>query len=232
MTSPPADVPVVPWPAFLGGLRSEWRQGEHVAIVGPTGRGKTTLALAILPVRDWVTIVATKPKDRTLAGLRRSGWRIIRAWPPPVGVRRVILWPAWRGPRDTARQADAIATALDTMYESGGWAILLDDLQYLMDELRLGSRVTTLLHMARSLNLSVVASTQRPRWVPVSVWNQSTHLFIFGTKDAEDLKRLGGLGGLDARVIRDAVANLDRHQVLYVNTRTGYLAITQTERGR
>jgi hypothetical protein len=232
MTMAPAEtVPAVAWPAFHAELAQEWRQGEHVAIVGPTGRGKTTLALAILDIRRWVCIVATKPKDSTLAGLTRKGWTLLRSWPPVAGVQRVILWPRWRHRGDTAGQARAIRSAMDSMYQAGAWCLFLDDLQYIMDELRLAGDVTTLLHMARSLRVSLVLSTQRPRHVPVSVWNQATHLFIFGTKDHDDLRRLGGLGGLDARVIREAVAALGAHDVLYVNTRAGTLRTTTVGRG-
>jgi hypothetical protein len=116
-----------------------------------------------------------------------------------------------------------IADALDAMFASGAWAVLLDDLQYLTDELRLGPQMQTLLLQARSIDMSLMLSTQRPRHVPVVVWNQCTHLFIFGTKDADDLRRLGGLGGLDGRIIRNAVAALDTHECLYVNTRSGHL---------
>lgn len=221
---------VTAWDDFYAYLSREWAQGEHVALVGPTGRGKTTLGLAILPIRKWVTLVATKPKDRTVTNLRRAGWRVVRSWPPPIDARRVILWPPWRSRADTHRQAVTIRHALDSIFAAGAWCVMLDDAQYLMDELHLATDTKVFLTMARSLGISMVLSTQRPRHVPVAIWNQSTHLFIYGTRDHDDLRRLGGLGGIDSKIIRQAVASLDLHQVLYVNTRTGAMFITQAPR--
>lgn len=235
-TAPPLPAAVTPWDQFYAYLAGEWRQGEHVAVVGPTGRGKTTLILAIAPIRKWVTLVATKPRDRTIEGLRRRGWVKVSQWPPPVDAqgrapRRVILWPPMRGRHDVARQAAVIRTALDRIFVARSWCVILDDLQYLMDELRLVPDVKVFLNMARALDLSLVLSTQRPRHVPVAVWNQATHLFIYGTNDHDDLRRLGGLGGLNDKVIRQTVAGLDRHQVLYVNTRSGHMTVTQAPNG-
>jgi hypothetical protein len=230
-TAPPLPVATVPWDQFYAYLSREWQPGEHVAVVGPTGRGKTTLILALAPLRKWVMYVATKPQDETIERLPRQGWRKIKAWPPPPGARRVILWPPMRGRADVARQARAIRHALDRVFVVRAWAVVLDDLQYLMEDLHLVSDVKMFLNMARSLKVTLILSTQRPRHVPVAVWTQCTHLFIYGTRDHDDLRRLGGLGGLDDKAIRQAVAELDRHSVLYVNLRTGHLAVTKAPKG-
>lgn len=208
-----------------------WKQGEHVALVGPTGQGKTTLALQLLPAREWVTIFATKPEDRTLSGLRREGYVKISEWPPPNGeVRRVLLWPRWRSPADTPRQAAVMRNAIHAQFLAGSWTLFTDDVQYLTDELRLGRNLATLWLQARALRISVVAATQRPRNVPRLMWSQSTHLFMWGTSDEEDLRAIGGLGGLSAKRIRAAVGALPKYHVLYVNTRDGRLAVTKARK--
>lgn len=217
----------VRWHEFLPRLR--WEQGEHVALVGPTGRGKTHLALALLPRRQWVTILATKPRDRTLSGLvGRGGYVRIGAWPPPhQRTQRVLLWPPWRRIEDRGPQARALRDALGAIVVEGNWCVFADDVQYLTDELRLGDVLQTIWLQARALGVSLVAATQRPRHVPRTMWTQSTHLFVWGTTDADDLRQLAGMGGVDAQLVRAEVAQLARHDVLYVNTRTGALCVTR-----
>lgn len=72
--------PVVPWSTFM--QRMDWRQGEHVTLVGATGGGKTTTAIQLLPMRDWVVTFATKPADDTLDQLVASGYKRVPTWPP------------------------------------------------------------------------------------------------------------------------------------------------------
>ena len=36
------------WPDFLEDFRSEWKPGQHVAMVAPTGQGKTTVLVSLL----------------------------------------------------------------------------------------------------------------------------------------------------------------------------------------
>lgn len=224
------DVPHVAWGDFLPRFR--WHQGEHVALIGPTGTGKTTLALQLLPRRQWNVILATKPKDATLRGLSKHGYKKVTSWPHANPTQnRVVLWPGWRSPLDTPKQRAVLGGALLNIFESGSWSIFADDVQYLTDELALGRILRTMWLQARSLGISVVAATQRPRRAPVEMFNQSTHLFFWQTADREDLARIGGLGGLDSRMIRELVADLPKHHALYVNTRDRKLAITRAEKG-
>jgi hypothetical protein len=223
------DVPTVPWADFLPRLK--WRQGEHVALIGPTGQGKTTLALELLPMRGHTVILATKPKDSTLRGLSREGYVTVREWPPPIAdANRVILWPRWTSPTDNARQRTALEAGLLSVFVERSWCVFADDVQYLTDHLKMRRTLQSLWLQARSLGISVVAATQRPRIAPLEMFNQSTHLFLWQTADDEDLRRLGGLGGISSKRIRAIVAGLPKHHALYVNTRDGALAVTKAER--
>lgn len=217
------------WADFLE--RFAWRQGEHVALVGPTGTGKTTLALAILPRRAYSVVIGTKPKDRTLDRLQRTdGYLRIRSWPPPnADIRRVLLWPPFRALGDTRRQAAVLRDAIGGIFAQGGWCLFADDVQYLQRQLGLAGELATLWLQARSVRITVVAATQRPRWVPREMWSQSTHLFIWHTSDPDDLRSLAGLGGADTRQVREAVQGLGLHECLYVNTRTGDLLVTSVD---
>ena len=227
---PPADlepVPFVPWAEFVAGL--DWRQGEHVSLCGPTGTGKTFLAQALLPRRRYVTVLGTKPKDRSLDRLRRQGYRRIRSWPPPPFTERVLLWPNMRRVGDTQAQAEAFGTALDSMFQEGGWAIYADEMRYLTRTLRLQSIMEVIWLQGRSNRVSVIGATQRPAWVPAEMFTEATHLFFWRMSDRRDLDRVGGLGGLSRDTIRHHAAQLGQHEALYLNARTGQLLRTKAE---
>lgn len=227
-TEPAARAGLTPWSDFLA--RLDWRQGEHLSLIGPTGGGKTTLALQLLPRREWVTVLATKPADPTLNKLRRQGYKLIEKWPPPALTQRVLLWPRFRGRRDMVPQRAAIAEALTEMFAAGGWCIFVDELSYLSQMLRLDTDLRLLWQQGRALNLTLVGATQRPAWVPLEMYSQATHLFFWRTTDRTDLGRIGGLGGIDPGLVRQRVSRLAPHETLYVNTRTGEMLVTKADR--
>jgi hypothetical protein len=54
--------------------------------------------------------------------------------------------------------------------------------------------------------------------------DQSTHLFFWLDNDERNLKRLSGISWKSAKTVQGLIMNLDRYQVLYINTRTGEMA--------
>lgn len=227
-----ADVDRVAWPAFLDAF--DWRQGEHISLVGPTGCGKTTLGLAILPRRRYVIALGTKPRDDTLDKLRRSGWLRAFDWPvpPPRGneARRIILWPRFHRMDDATRQRDIFDRALRGVFTQGGWCIYADELRYLANDLKLDRLLRLLWLQGRSLSVSLVGGTQRPAWVPLEMYDQATHLFLWRDNDESNLKRISGIGGaLNPKEVRTLVSRLPLHDVLYLNTRTGRRLITRVD---
>src|SRR4051812_31470861 len=86
-------LPLTPWSEFL--REFQWKQGQHVSLIGPTGRGKTTLAKQILSRRDYVIAMGTKPRNKNLEDLRAQGYVRVRDLPsPPLELApRVLFWP-------------------------------------------------------------------------------------------------------------------------------------------
>lgn len=216
---------VAEWDSFYEYFRRTWKQGEHVSYIGPTGSGKTTLALAILPVRRYVLALATKPRDATMDALHKEQrWPIVREWPP----RRVhgrgdnlIVWPRFRGLHDIHRQQDVIYRAIMDAFAQQNWCIFADELHYMCHTLGLAKPLEMLWSQGRSLGISLVGGVQRPAHVPLMAYDQATHLFFWRDNDETNLRRISGLGGLNSAEIRRTVAALPRHHALYLNTRNG-----------
>lgn len=223
-----ADVPLVRWSELAP--RMAWAQGEHVTLVGPTGQGKTTLLKSLLPMRTYVAVIATKPVDASLDALRRQGYVLIREWPPKRDTERVLLWPKIDRITDLPNQAAVIRDALGAIYTSGSWCVALDEARYVAEQLGARDLLQLLWLQGRSNKVSIVAATQRPRFLPIEAFSQATHLFLWRSRDRYDLDRLAGLGTIPTATIRNTIANLPPHTCLYVNTRDDTLAITRPPR--
>lgn len=215
----------VAWADHLA--RLDWRQGEHVALVGPTGCGKTTAMLDLIERRGWVTLLATKPRDRTLR--RLPGWTRIEQWPPPPMTNRVMLWPRWRTIADNAKQGAEFREGISRMVMAGSWCIVADDAEHLTQNLGMEPMLRTMLNQARAMDVSIVTASQRPRRVPVAVWSNSSHFYVWATPHPDDRKALSGIAGLDYRQLGEVLRALpSRHDLLYVNPTTGEVTITNT----
>jgi hypothetical protein len=222
--------PLIPFDRFMAAMR--WKQGEHVTLIGQTGSGKTTLALALLNLRRYVCVIATKPRDRTFQKLREQGYTITREWPVPHEVwEKVVFWPRNSQMRHIGAQRDAIADCLESIYETGGWTVYLDEIRYVADPAYLGLRthIQLLLTQGRALDVSVVGGSQRPAWVPLECYSQATHLLFWRESDDSNLKRVASIGGIHTKTLRELVPRLPHHECLYVNTVSGRMLRTRVD---
>jgi ABC-type dipeptide/oligopeptide/nickel transport system ATPase component len=220
--------PRTPWADFLT-TRFRWRPGEHVGLIGPTGQGKTTLLHSILPLKRYVTVFATKPYDRSMEALERQGFMRWERWlshDPTMSPKR-ILWPDATRMHSEQKQQDAFADAFDRIYRERNWTVAIDELLFMTRNLNLGREVRTYYTQARALDISLVAATQRPAWVPTEMYDQSTHLFLWRNNDARAQQRLGEINMVNSELVKDVVRNLEPHQALYINTRSGDMCRTR-----
>ncbi len=214
--------PVVDFQELLS--RMNWRQGDHVGLIGPTDCGKTTLAYTLLPMREYVTAIVTKPAsasaDRFFV---QQDYKLLNKWPikEPAHVSpRRLLWPTQKRMGDINHQQYEIWTALDNIFVTGGWCVYFDELKYVCEQLGLKREVLLYWLQGRELGISVVAASQRPKWIPLEMFDQSTHLFFWNERDDVNLSRIAGISSMDTMMIRHTVRELEPHQFLYLNTRT------------
>jgi hypothetical protein len=233
---PPDDMaPVVEWDDFLTYVL-DWRQNQHLALIGPTGQGKTNALYSLLRQRKYVTYFASKIQDETLdAYTEQGGYEKITDWPPrkgrlfrrevkPEEMPRRLLWPDASRLDSEAEQRRVFQKAYSDIYTRGGWCTVWDDFWYLAMILGFTRDAKKFLLNARSNYIPFVLATQRPAGQNmVEIFDQAEHLLFYRDNDERNLKSIGGVGWLAARPIMGFVANLDPFQSLYVNTRTGWM---------
>lgn len=214
----------------LSSSDKRWKQGEHLSIIGPTGSGKTYLGLALLPIRKYITVFASKPRDDLLLAYgKKHKYEKIAQWPPSSMTERVLLWPRYNGPADRARQHIIFRNAVNDQFRAGAWCLFIDEVFYWTEILRLAEWLKAIWVQGRSIKLSLMAATQRPAAVPLLMYDQATHLFFFRFRDERDLKRIGGIGWLDRKDIQETVSRLEQYEFLYIHVPTGEMIISKVK---
>lgn len=197
-------------------LKSHWRQGEHISLIGQSGTGKTTLAAKLLDIRGYVVVTAVKRRDETLTLFRRKGYKTIGKWPPDYGFNQVILWKQPKSlSDDLGTQRAAIHKMLNAVYLDGGWCVYLDDTGYLASTLRLATDIGVLLNQARSNRVSVVVGMTRPSSViariPKETLNQVRHVLVFKYSNIDEIESCAKVAGISRASMSEIQALLQRY---------------------
>lgn len=223
-----------------------YHDGEHLSILGPTGWGKTTLALQLLGQcsgqgRPALTLVM-KPRDETADRIGEDlGHKVIRTWPPlrvpyTAGPDGYLLWPkhTFDPSRDDPHLLGQFRKAVLDCYARAGQAmgkprgtgcIVFGDEVAGLVELRdpgrrqqasMESVLSTLWRQGRSMDCGLWGATQRAAFVPRAMYSQAEHLFLGNDPDEAGRKRFGEIGGVNPRLVRHIVAGLDRYHWLYL----------------
>lgn len=227
---PALDVEHVPWEVFRRRFGMRWSQGEHVVIIGPTGQGKTELATRLLPIRSHVVVFGAKGRDTTLDQLLTAGYERAGSWNGLQDVYdRIVLWPQIKGAEHWREQREVFADAMAAIYRSGGWCTVFDEVVYMARFLRLERELEFLLQQGRSAGISVMAMTQRPAFIPLAFYDQSSHVFVFKDPDTRNIQREAEFTGTDRRFFHGLVHSLKKHEFVYYNKDTGYMARSKVE---
>jgi len=235
--------PLVPWTALRPRFAKAWKPGQHIAVFGPNGYGKTTAAIELGELPNVPTIlVVTKRRDGLISALPKRGWTLTRTLEQTkhavdnrqAGERyfgrgasstppRIVFWPTATGglKQRRAKLRTILERLLDWVYEHGNVVVIVDEGIFLIRNLRQGENVEMLLHEVRSSGVSLVLLGQRPAWFPHSVYSASTWLLMFATNDPDDLKRLSEIGGgIDPKALREDVQLLPMYEFVLVSPRS------------
>jgi hypothetical protein len=202
---------------FLATLDENWEPGEHITIIAPTGGGKSWIAADILSLRQWVVVIATKARDKTLE-TRYKDLARRSTWPPDYTQKRVLLWkkPARLG--DFQSQQLLIYSVLADIYVRGGYTVYFDDVYYISNTLKLKSALQMFYTQVRSGNVSILASIQRPSWVPIEVVGQATYLIMLKIRDIVDIERVAQGVGLSKKELIAANETLQGREFLLLQS--------------
>lgn len=225
--NPEDDVVVgVPWDAFDGYFKDNWTPGQHVALIGPTGEGKSTFAVGILQNRRYVLAFDPKGGDDTLAA---SGFQRVVKWPPPGRIRqdiaegkpaRLIIGEKGAPPEELASVFDK---ALEDAFKEGGWTVYFDEFQIAADKrmMNIGNKIEKLLISARFKKVSVVTAFQAPSWVPTASTRQARWIVMWPTRDEDCIKAVAQKAGRDKTQVMEVVKKLPPYHSLVIPPRAG-----------
>jgi len=237
-----ADVPRASWAEVAPEFIDAWHQGDHLILLGKTGRGKSTFAYDVLQRRyeqSWANVCAfiTKKRDETSSDLE---WDRIVDWPPGFKERRgpipradrvphsrIMLWPPYT--KASTFPADVRPTfleALDEIMEEGNWTLYLDEAAYIVQSLKLRTSMDELFTQSRSNGITLLAGSQRPVWVSRAQLSQHCWVSCFKIGDQEEATRAAEVVGNRDRY-KALITQLGEHEFLLVNTVSDQAVISQ-----
>jgi hypothetical protein len=225
----------IEWRRFLRSLR--WQQGDDVTILGPKGSGKTTLELELIKKRACVVLFLTKPRDRVLSAyIKENEYTIYRRWEAHTIEDKIALWPPFDDESSFYKQHIIFREAINGrgrkepgIFKQGGWTIVIDEVLYFTEELKLEPSLRMLWTQGRSNDLTLVAGSQRPRDIPQLMLSQPVHFFLFNVGDDYEVERIAKIITRVSKEIRYIVPRLAKHEFLYVNKDTGELVKSKVE---
>ena len=239
-TRPPRDTgpPVVTleWDRFLDYMRDCWEPGAHIANIGPTGEGKTTVNVGLLNTRKYVLCLDPKGEDDTL---ELSGWVRVgkipgermrpfsedrRKWDQihrdiaDGKPARVIVGGSADTEEQDARLVDLMGRSIAYARHNQGWALYVDEFELLSSQrmFRLGPPVERMLISARRAKTSIVTSFQAAAWVSKHATRQARFTIMYSTGDRQMIKNVAESMGRDWRVLAAAVDELPKFYFLVI----------------
>jgi hypothetical protein len=222
--SDPRQVIAAEWGKFSQWFAAAWQPGQHVALIGPTGEGKSTFAAGILDARKWVLALDPKGEDETLA---KTGYKRLVKWPPPGRDRdriaegkpaRYIIGGLTRTEAELRALDKLMRQAVEGCRAEGGWTIYCDEFQLLADRRMYGldKEIERLLIAARSKGTSVITAFQAPAWVPKAGTRQATFTVVWPTRDRNMIKTVAEAMGRPRQDLEAAVYELPSYHVLVI----------------
>lgn len=217
-------VEALTWKQFIPWFKQRWNPGEHMALVAPTGSGKTVFVRDILAMRKYVAALDPKGGDSSLTRLLDVGFERT-SWPPNREIRkqieegkpaRLLIGSNVKAIDDLVKLRGEVQLVLRDAFNEGGWTVYIDELQIVADKrlMALGASVERNLIAARDRGVSMVMSFQRPANVPRSASEMSTWFLVMYTRDRDTVDRLAEMAGRPPAEIRGMVKGLPQYCAL------------------
>lgn len=223
----------LPWDDFLRYMLWSWEPGQHIALIGPTGEGKTTFAAGLLMLRRWVMALDPKGEDETLteSGFERVAhlpsqrlglWfrvrhaQTARQWDrihqkiaEGRPARIIVGGPARTEEQDNANQ-DLMRRCFMYAREAGGWTVYVDEFELISSQrmFRLGPAVERMLISARRDGTSVLTSFQAAAWVSKHATRQARFAVVWPTGDRDMIQNIARSMGRDWKQLAAAIDEL------------------------
>lgn len=204
-----------------------WKQGQHTALIAGTGRGKSVMCRFLAWQRDWVAWLSTKKKDDTYDANLRMGYERYFTWPIPKpkakrfggdspSFQRAMIWPKYDSLLDVVTVGGpTFRRVLENVYKDEGWCVVLDDLYFLSEKLKLREEITAINYQVRTLGVSLLAAMQRPKKIPLESWDQASHLFVKRLNNYDDLLILRGVIGRNMKLVEHQMRQLGEWDWVY-----------------
>lgn|SRR5487761_16215 len=216
---------------FLDEFRQDYKPGQHVTLIGPTGRGKTTLGGQMLikvtsPEHKAVILHGKiKGRDRTIPKLAEAGnYRITDHWPPRYDPRdrkrngyivRPLNKPGETNEQETAILRQHFRSAIRDNYHAKAKnprITVLDESHQAQHDLKLKTDIESPL-MRGAPDNAVWNFVQRGRFVSYHCYDAAEHLIIFYDSDLSNQKRYSEIGDVDPEEIVYLTQNLETKRV-------------------
>lgn len=213
----------------------DYSPGEHVAIIEPTGGGKTFLAYNLLDAamtqNPHLRAVSLMPKSgdpSTAQWARRLNLRETPVWPPAPRLfggkpRGYVLWP--RHPLNLEPEqrrrvvGGVLRRGMDNQLTRGNSITFLDDAHSAATMMGLNSYLEEMLVNGRAKGAGAWVALQKPSGSVASgsvtsfIYSQPVHMFLGRDTETRNLKRLGEIGMFDSRETEETVRNLRLYQI-------------------
>lgn len=220
-------VPLVSRQEFLREWKHDYAPGQHVTFIGPTQRGKTTLAIQLLgesisPEHKCVILAGKPPKrDKTMAAAaQKLNLRIIEEWPPewrPGDRKRngYVLRPR-QSLKDIKADNENLrkqySAALIGNYSSSKPVItVVDEAHHVQNDLSLKREYEAPL-MRGAPDNAVWSLIQRGRFMSYLAYDAPEHIFIFYDPDRSNQARYSDIGGVDPRWLTEIIEDLKTYR--------------------
>lgn len=220
-------VPSREWQEVIERVDRLWQptNSPHHSVVGQNGSGKSYLIVnGLLPlcVFDNVAIFDNKGDDPVLAA---AGARTVRHLPSRIrrtldndrqkdGWYRIVAYD------HPGKAQEQVVTALERIYAEGNWVVVLDETRAISDPRSPGLGLQPLLDRmwlrGRSRGISLIASTQAPRWVPSSFYDQCQFVWCSRIRDERAHQRVMEIGSM-TRADIPAISRIRKRRWLYMD---------------